>query len=688
MRLPVASASKIALDAVDNNRCPAIERELRRSPVRRRTKPSMPRPFAFLLAEEWETSTRNTPHSLRVILGCEVRSELRGRVNTSCNAQREDPSGSFEVFRRTLGFVPGILRAQVLLPRVIDAQAGLEGAIRLREGKVSRLHKERILLTVANDRKDACGIAEHCAVLASLGEPDSLIVDLLIDLSRADLSTPDLASLRFCRKLIRSAHAVSREDIELLRAIGLPDESIFETAVVAALGVYRCTLSVGLRSEPDFPFREISPSGIGWTADPTSDVPQSANQAAHERKGPYLPAPYLSPDRFTPFATLYKSHGFIPNFFRAQTLRPDLLQAEIEAVEKILMPEDALSRVQKECILLAVSAANLNSYCVAIHSNLLRGMGVPAEEGDQIAVDHHWATLSDADKALVDFSIRLGTRPSEFSADDVAELRKIGFNESQILEGVVVTAFNNFANFLQMGLGFEPDFEPPVAFQQVVVKPSSPAGSLMSGDSAIPTLTTAIVDPDANLVLEAQAGDLEAFEQLVRRHTQPVYRTLIAILGNASDAQDAMQDVFLNAFKHIGSFERRSKISTWLASIARHAALQRIRRLKDTESLDSVECGEDREFRPRQVRAWQDDPEQSYSNAQRRKLVERGILQLSAKYRLVVMLRDIEQLSTDEVARRLGLSVPNVKTRLFRGRLMLREWLSPYFSKDPRGAAE
>jgi RNA polymerase sigma-70 factor (ECF subfamily) len=210
----------------------------------------------------------------------------------------------------------------------------------------------------------------------------------------------------------------------------------------------------------------------------------------------------------------------------------------------------------------------------------------------------------------------------------------------------------------------------------------------MSGDSAIPTLTTAIVDPDANLVVEAQAGDLEAFEQLVRRHAQPVYRTLIAILGNAADAQDAMQDVFLSAFKHIGSFERRSKISTWLVSIARHAALQRIRRLKDAESLDSVACGEDREFRPRQVRAWQDDPEQSYSNAQRRKLVERGILQLSAKYRLVVMLRDIEQLSTDEVARRLGLSVPNVKTRLFRGRLMLREWLSPYFSKDPRGAAE
>jgi RNA polymerase sigma-70 factor (ECF subfamily) len=99
------------------------------------------------------------------------------------------------------------------------------------------------------------------------------------------------------------------------------------------------------------------------------------------------------------------------------------------------------------------------------------------------------------------------------------------------------------------------------------------------------------------------------------------------------------------------------------------------------ESLDGVETGEDREFRPRQVRAWQDDPEQSYSKNQMRKLVEEGILQLSPTYRTVLMLRDIEQLSTDEVARRLGLSVPTVKTRLFRGRMMLREWLSPYFSK-------
>src|SRR5260370_12900245 len=107
---------------------------------------------------------------------------------------------------------------------------------------------------------------------------------------------------------------------------------------------------------------------------------------------PSPPAPYLSPKTFAPFAIVQKSHGFIPNFFRAQTFRPDLLEAELEAVGRILLPEDALTRVQKQCILLAVSAANLNSYCVAMHCNLLRGLGMPSEEGDQIAVDHHEST--------------------------------------------------------------------------------------------------------------------------------------------------------------------------------------------------------------------------------------------------------------------------------------------------------
>src|SRR5215467_12219008 len=108
-------------------------------------------------------------------------------------------------------------------------------------------------------------------------------------------------------------------------------------------------------------------------------------------------------------------------------------------------------------------------------------------------------------------------------------------------------------------------------------------------------------DADAELVAQAQCGNLEAFEELVRRHTQLIYRALIAILGGAADAQDAMQDTLLSAFRHIGGFQGRSKFSTRLVSIARNAALQRLRGRRNTESLDQSETEGDCKFRPHQI---------------------------------------------------------------------------------------
>jgi len=368
-------------------------------------------------------------------------------------------------------------------------------------------------------------------------------------------------------------------------------------------------------------------------------------------------------------------------------LRPDLLQAELEAVGSILLPEDVLTRVQKESILLAVSAANLNSYCVAVHCNMLRGLGLSAEEADQIAVDYRLSNLSKADVALLDFVVKLGTHFSEYSPEDAAKLAAFGFTREQILEATVVTALNNFANTLQMGLGIEPDFEPPSIFEKNKMNPSGATSTPMRREN-VAHLVEASQDVDVELVAQAQCGKLEAFEELVRRHTQLIYRALIAILGDAADAQDTMQDALLSAFKHIGGFQGRSKFSTWLVSIARNAALQLLRGRRDTESLDENETGEDRRFRPRQIAAWQEDPEQSYSRTEIRQLVEKGLLRLPAKYRVVVILRDVEQLSTDEVARQLGLSIPAVKTRLLRGRLMLREWLSPPLAACSKGAAQ
>jgi RNA polymerase sigma-70 factor (ECF subfamily) len=601
-------------------------------------------------------------------------------------AQLDDNFGPFVTFREEYGFIPRLLRAQTLLPRLIEAQEKLESTVLVKETKLSRVQKEQILLTVAAAHQNTYCVTAHSIILRSLDVPESRLVYLLGDYHGAGLSPADIALLEFALKLGRDAPGVNSEDIEALRRCGFDDESILEAVLVTALTCYLCTLSVGLGPEPDFEPRQLPlttiprPPGAGFE-----------NLGPHEphtsgQKGPYLRAIYMSPMTFAPFAFFQKSHGFIPNFFRAQTLRPDVVEAEADAVESILFPEDVLTRVQKECILLVVSAANLNSYCVAVHCNILRGLGMSPEDGDQIAVDHHQSGVSEADKALLDFALKLGVRPREFCREDIDQLRLLGFTEEQILECVVVTALNNFSNALQMGLGVVPDFEPRHVFGSEKMHPFGSAARLMTDASVLSRPVSGGEDPDAGLVAAAQSGGLEAFEELIRRHGRGTYRTLVGILGNSADAQDAMQDVFLKAFAHISEFRGRSKFSTWLLSIARNTGLQRLRERQTVESLDNDGRGGEDEFRPRQVRSWQDDPERLYSQAEMRELVEKGVMRLPPKYRVVVILRDIEQLSTEEAAHTLGLSVSALKARLFRGRLMLREWLSPFFTDPAKGA--
>jgi RNA polymerase sigma-70 factor, ECF subfamily len=599
----------------------------------------------------------------------------------------EQAFDSFVAFRKVFGFVPNLLRAQSALPRVIAAHAKIGEAVSFRDGAISRIHKERILLSIAADRQDKYCVALDGGVLSSIGVPQVQIEDLVNDYRQASLSAPEQALLEFCVGLSRNGSSVRFQDIESLRGAGFGDEAIVEAVVVTALAVYRCTLSVALAPEPDFEPPELPQANGRAGHEATAAAGTSGGHPKTKRRGPYVLAPFLSRSAFPPFAILERTHGFIPNFFRAQTLRPDLLRAELDAINLILQPEDFLTRAQKQSILLAVSAANLNSYCVAAHCNMLRGLGLSPEEADQIAIDHHLSNLSKAEIALLDFALKLGTRFSEFCREDTVKLQTLGFGHEQILESIVVTALNNFFNTLQTGLGIEPDFEPPSVFEKNKVNLSAVRPTPMPREDGVHFVDT-LQDVDSELVAQAQGGNLQAFEELVRRHTQLIYRTLMAILGDTADAQDVMQDALLSSFKHIGGFQGRSKFSTWLVSIARNAALQRLRGRRNMESLDQNERQEDRDFRPRQIAAWQENPEQSHSRTEIRVLVEKGLLQLPPKYRVIVMLRDIEQLSTDDVARQLGLTVPAVKTRLLRGRLMLREWLSPHLAARRKGAAQ
>jgi RNA polymerase sigma-70 factor, ECF subfamily len=569
------------------------------------------------------------------------------------------PTSAFvqEIF----GFIPNVFRAQGLLSRIPEAMSGLASAIISREQALTRVNKETVMLVVACAYRNAYCAAWHCHSLRALGMPDSQLDQIIVDYHRAGISSSDTALLDFVRKLATRAPWVSARDIAVVRDHEFADEAILEAILVTALSNLFCTLAAGLGPLPDFDPPVIPATTITSVPDASAFVGGTS--------GPYLSSVERWTEAFPPI--LQKRFGYIPNIFRAQTLRPDLIQAEVDAFSKVLQPEDALSHVQKECILLVGSAANLNTYCVAAHCEMLRHIGnLPMEESDQIAVDHHQANLSQADKTLLDFALKLTARPSEIGRDDIDSLRRVDFTEEQILEATAVTALNNFFNTLQMGLGTTPDTEPVRIFGPEDVHPSARLNRLFEGEA---------VDPDYDLVVRVQDGDLDAFEELISRHSRRIYRTLLAIVGNIEDAEDAMQDTFLKSFRHIGTFQRCSKFSTWLTRIATNTAVQRLRERGRFENIDDGP-DVDEDFRPRQIQAWEDNPEVLYSQVETRGLVERELMKLPIKFRVVLVLRDIEQLSGEEAAAALGLGIPAMKARLFRGRMKLREALSSQFS--------
>jgi len=385
--------------------------------------------------------------------------------------------------------------------------------------------------------------------------------------------------------------------------------------------------------------------------------------------------------RDSPVLAFFKSNfGFVPNVFRDQMLRSDIVQAEASLIDSVLLKQGALTRFQKECILLVVSAANSNTYSVALFGQTLEILGTSREQSERIAVDLQNSNCGEADKALLKAIKKLAETPAAFSKEDIESLRGHGFTEEQILESILVAGLANFLNTVQIGLGAVPDFPPLVVF------PLKKEVNL-SSDSGRPTIEQPLAedfpceDPDTEIVARVQAGETDAFEELVRKHGRRIYRSLVGILGSADEAEDVMQDVFMKAYQHIGDFEGRSRFSTWLVRIAINTAIQRVRGRKEIGSLEA----EDGEFRPRNIQAWQDDPEQCCSKEEMRRLIEKEIIKLPMKYRLVLLLRDVEELSTAEAANALGLGVPALKARLVRGRLMLREALVPYFSKESTG---
>jgi len=185
------------------------------------------------------------------------------------------------------------------------------------------------------------------------------------------------------------------------------------------------------------------------------------------------------------------------------------------------------------------------------------------------------------------------------------------------------------------------------------------------------------------------AGDRAEFARLVDEYSSPIYRLGLRMLGNPQDAEDVLQNTFINALTHIQKFEGRSSIATWLYRIASNEALMMIRKKKPEVNLENTEGGDDDEdLRPTQFVDWSALPEDELLSGEGKKTLDDAIQSLPESMRIVFLLRDVEGLSIRETAEALNLTETNVKTRLLRARMALREELSTYYGERLEARSE
>ena len=187
---------------------------------------------------------------------------------------------------------------------------------------------------------------------------------------------------------------------------------------------------------------------------------------------------------------------------------------------------------------------------------------------------------------------------------------------------------------------------------------------------------------ETTLVAQSREGDKSAFGELVRRYEGKIFRLAQHVTQNREDAEDVLQETFMKAYEHLDQFQGNSKFYTWIVRIAVNQALMKLRRRKTDKSVsldETIDTGEDTIVR--EIAAWDEDPEQRFSREELGSILDTAVQSLEPPYRSVFVLRDIDELSTEETADALGLSVPAVKSRLLRARLQLREKLTRYFKR-------
>ena len=180
------------------------------------------------------------------------------------------------------------------------------------------------------------------------------------------------------------------------------------------------------------------------------------------------------------------------------------------------------------------------------------------------------------------------------------------------------------------------------------------------------------------MIAKILAGDSQLFHELIRPYERRVYVMALSFLHNEADAEDAAQEAFLKAFRNLSSFRGEAKFGTWLVSITLNEARSRIRS-RNTIKMESLDEPADDQghISPALLRDWKEIPSEALERKEVRLLLQQAITGLPLIYREVFQLRDIEQLSVNEAAAALGISIAAVKVRLHRARMMLQKKLAP-----------
>jgi RNA polymerase sigma-70 factor (ECF subfamily) len=198
-------------------------------------------------------------------------------------------------------------------------------------------------------------------------------------------------------------------------------------------------------------------------------------------------------------------------------------------------------------------------------------------------------------------------------------------------------------------------------------------------------------DDEQSLIARICKGEPSLFATLVKPYERRVYATALALLRNDADAQDVAQEAILKAFANLRQFRGESKFSTWLIQITVNEARMRQRK-QHADLFEPIAELQDEEgaYTPRDFADWREIPSEALERSEIRALLAKALASLAQKYREVFILRDVEQISIEETAAVLNISIASVKTRLLRARLMLRDILAPdlangWFSRAPFG---